>query len=108
VYFLVFEAHPNPAHPDYGRVDGAFAAVFVNESIPSAAEAAARAFIEEAGWDVAELNESHPVELDSFPADHPSRERFEQALIDGIVVTFNQWPLGVPDDEAEGAEGGAA
>jgi len=108
VYFLSFEAHPKPAHPDYGRVDGAFAAVFVNESVADAAEAAARSFIEEAGWDVGELDASHPVELASFPPGDPSRERFEQALIDGIVVTFHQWPVGAPDHDAEDTDGSAA
>jgi len=108
VYFLSFEAHPKPTHRDYGEVDGAFAAVFVNESIADAAEAAARAFIEQVGYDVGELDESHPVELDSFPPGHPSREQFEQALIDGIVVTFHEWPVGAPDDDEEVSDGGAA
>jgi len=108
VHFLVFEAHPKPIHADYGRVDGAFVAVFVNEPVPAAAEAAARAFIEEAGWDVAELDQSYPAELESFPLGHPSRDRFEQALIDGIVATFNRWPVGAPDDDSEDADGGAA
>ena len=108
MYFLSFEAHPKPTHPDYGEVDGAFAAAFVNESIAGAAEAAARAFIEEAGWDVSDLDVSHPVELESFPPGDPRREQFEQALIDGIVVTFHQWPVGAPDDDEEVADGGAA
>ena len=108
MHFLVFEAHPKPIHADYGRVDGAFVAVFVNEPVPAAAEAAARAFIEEAGWDVAELDQSYPAELESFPLGHPSRDRFEQALIDGIVATFNRWPVGAPDDDSEDADGGAA
>src|SRR5256885_5445520 len=75
------DAHPKPTHPDYGEVDGAFAAAFVNESIAGAAEAAARAFIEEAGWDVGDPDVSHPVELGSFPPGDPRREHFEQALI---------------------------
>jgi hypothetical protein len=108
VHFFSFEVHPKPAHPDYGEVDGAFAAAFVNEPIAEAAEVAARAFIEEAGWDVGALDASHPVELESFPPGHPSRERFEQALIDGIVVTFHEWPVGAPDDDEDVADGGAA
>jgi len=108
VHFLVFEAHPKPAHVDYGRVDGAFVSVFVNEPVPAAAEAAARTFIEEAGWDVAQLDQSYPIELESFPVGDPSRERFEQALIDGIVVTFNRWPVGAPDEDSKDSDGVAA
>ena len=108
MYFLTFEAHPKPTHPDYGTVDGAFASVFVNESVAGAAETVAREFIEENGWDVAELDQSYPVELESYPPGDPSRQHFEQALIDGIVVTFHQWPVGAPDDDEESADAGAA
>ncbi len=108
MYFLSFEAHPKPTYPDYGEVDGAFAAAFVNESIAGAAEAVARAFIEEAGWDVGDLDISHVVELESFPPGDRSREQFQQALVDGIVVTFHQWPVGAPDNDKEGADGSAA
>jgi hypothetical protein len=101
MYFLSFEAHPKPANPVYGHVDGAFAAAFVNESVAGAAEAIARAFIEEVGWDVGELDVAHPVELATFPPEHPSRRLFEQALVDGIVVTFHQWPVGAPEDEKD-------
>jgi hypothetical protein len=108
VHFLVFEANPKPTHPDYGSVDGAFVSVFVNETLASAAETAGRALIEDQGWDVAELDQSYSVQLDTFPIGHPSRATFEQALIDGIAATFHRWPVGAPDDDEENSDGSAA
>jgi len=99
MYFVMLEASPKPLHPAYGKTDGAFAAVFVNESVHAAAEAAATAFVEEHGWDVIEVNEAYPVEIDQYPVGDSSRDHFEQALLDGVVATFNTWPVGAPEDE---------
>lgn len=101
MYFVMLEASPKPTNSAYGKTDGAFAAMFVNEPIQAAAEAAAMAFVEENGWDVIELSEAYPVELDQYPLGDPSRDKFEQALLDGVVATFNTWPVGAPDEETE-------
>jgi hypothetical protein len=94
MFFLTFEARPKPSHPAYDDVGGALAAVFVNEVVQGAAEAAAREFMDEAGWDVGELDKAYAVELDAFPQGHRSRARFEQALKEGIAVTYHAWPPG--------------
>jgi hypothetical protein len=103
MFFLTFEARPKPSHPAYDEVGGALAAVFVNEMVQGAAEAAAREFMDEAGWDVGELDKAYAVELDAFPQGDRSRARFEQALKDGIAVTYHAWPVGAAgtDDLAE-------
>ena len=98
MFFLTFETRPQPSHPAYGEVGGAVAAVFVNEVVQGAAEAAAREFLDEAGWDVGPLDKAYAVELDAFPPGHRSRARFEQALKEGIAVTFHAWPVEAPDD----------
>ncbi len=95
----MYAAYPKPENPEYGAIDGAYVSLFVNEPIQAAAEAAATAFIEEQGWDAGELDEAFPVTAEMYPVGHPSRERFEQAQIDGIVATFNTWPVGAPEDE---------
>jgi hypothetical protein len=72
--------------------------LFVNEPIQAAAEAAAVAFIGEQGWEVEELDAAYPVHAEMYPPGHPSRDCFEQAQVDGIVATFNRWPVGAPED----------
>jgi hypothetical protein len=97
MFFLSFETRPKPAHPAYDEVGGAVAALFVNEVVQDAAEAAAREFMDDAGWDVGELDQAYAVELDAFPPGHRSRARFEQALKDGIAVTYHAWPVGATE-----------
>jgi len=107
MFFLTFETRPKPSHPAYGEVGGAIAAVFVNEVVQDAAEATAREFMDEAGWDVGVLDKAYAVELDAFPQGHRSRARFEQALKDGIVVTYHAWPVGDADIDDWAEDGGA-
>jgi len=102
MFYLTFAARPKPSHPVYDEVGGAVAAVFVNEVVQGAAEAAAREFMDKAGWEVGELDQAYAVERDAFPQGHRSRARFEQALKDGIAVTYHAWPAGADvDDLAE-------
>lgn len=105
MFYLTFETRPKPSHPAYGEVGGAVAALFVNEVGQGAAEAAAREFMEKAGWDVGELDRASVVELDAFPQGHRSRARFEQALKEGIVVTYHAWPVGAEDEDLEDFDG---
>lgn len=101
MFFLSFEVHPKPENPAYGEVDAAFAASFVNEKSAGKAEIIARKFIEEAGWEVESLDDSHRIAFESLSSRHPSHAKVQQALVDGIVVTFHESPVG-PDDDDEG------
>jgi hypothetical protein len=96
---LVYAVFPKPTHPEYGAVDGAYVSLFVNEPVQAAAELAAGGLIEQQGWEIEELEEAYPVELDRYPPGHPNREQFEQAHVDGIVARFHRWPVGAPDEE---------
>jgi len=107
MFLLTFETRPKPSHPAYGEVGGALAALFVNEAVQDAAEAAARAFMDEAGWEVGELDKAQAVELDAFPQGHRSRARFEQAVKDGIAVTYHAWPVGAEDADDFADDDGA-
>jgi len=101
VFFLSFEVHPKPENPVYGEIDEAFAATFVNESSSGRAEIVARKFIDDAGWDIEGLDDSHRIALESLPRNHPAYAKVQQALVDGIVVTFHESPVGA-DDADEG------
>ena len=98
MFFLRLETHPKPSHADYGAVDGAWAACWVASEDPEEAEKAARAFLEDLGWDIETLAESYPVTRGQYPSQSESLERFDQAVIDGIVVTLHTWPVGAPDE----------
>ena len=75
-------------------VDGAFVACWVNEPTADLAEQIARAGIEAAGWDALDLDECRSVERDAYLGKPESLELFDQASIDGLVLTFHRWPIG--------------
>ena len=99
MFFFTFLAHPKPGHAEYGVVDGAYVACWVAEPIESVAERIAREAIEVQQWDVEERDEGYPVSIDDYDVGTESRERYEQAVIDGVVLTFHRWPVGAPDED---------
>jgi hypothetical protein len=96
--YLMYEVHPKPAHPEYGIIDGAYASLWVNEPAQGVAEVVAQNFLAEYLWDVETLEEAYPVSWEQYEDGHVGRERFQQALIDGVVCTFFRWPVGAPDE----------
>jgi hypothetical protein len=99
VYRIVYLVHPKPVHSDYGRIDGAYASCWVKESVLEAADAAARSFLDEHGWDVEEHDETYLVNAESCPPNAEGREYFEQVQLDGLVTVFHTWPVGAPEEE---------
>ena len=94
MFFLTFEASPKPSSPRYDEADGAFVSCWANEPTASLAEAGARAMAEAHGWDFVSLDECREVVREEY-VEYPDRlERFDQAVIDGLVLTFHVWPIG--------------
>jgi hypothetical protein len=98
MHFFVIEAHPKTSNELYGKVDGAFVSCWANNPLRDVAEAEARAFIEQNGWNADELDTAEWVEDDDYPIDKLTREYFEQAKTDGLVVVFHRWDVGAPDE----------
>ena len=99
MYFLIIEAHPKPDHASYGIVEGAYVSLFVNAVSAAVAERNARDLIAGTGWYSGQLDEeAHWIDRADLDGNAESLERFDQACSDGIVATFNQWPVGAPDD----------
>ena len=98
-------ATPKPSSDDYGKTDGAFAACFVSTDDPSEAEAEARALLETIGWDTDELEEVRAVIRDDYEGDATALERFDQAILDGIVITLHRWPVGAPGEADSDVDG---
>jgi len=99
MYFFVLLAHPKPSHRDYGVIDGAYVACWVNEPTEELAEAVAREAIEDLEWDVEERDQGYHIGRDDFEVGSKSLQRFDQALVDDCVLDFNQWRVGAPDDD---------
>ena len=98
MYTFTFIAHPKPSHPEYGELDGAYATVFVNDVVPESAEAAARELVEDAGWDIEELDDWAPMNPGDDAPGTKWHEYYAQARIDGICALFNTWPVGGADE----------
>jgi hypothetical protein len=106
MYFLILEAYPMATHRNYGRIDGAFAACFVDASSAEGAERAARAFLADANWEVEGVDETvRWIDRSELLGNAESEEHFDQALVDGIVVSMNTWPVGALDEEGGEPEG---
>jgi hypothetical protein len=75
-------------------VDGAFVSCWVDEPTADLAEHLARSRIEAAGWDPFQVDERRPVEREEYLQKPESLALFDQASIDGWVLTFHQWPIG--------------
>ena len=88
-------------HDDYGEVDGAYATCWVNEPTVALADAQARAFLEELGWDIEEREEALRVQASDYPLASEGQDRIEQARLDGLVVTLHRWAVGAPDDDED-------
>ena len=65
----------------------------------AAADLAARAFIEQEGWDIEEADEHILVTDESCPPGTDGREYFEQVQLDGLIHVFHTWPVGAPDED---------
>ena len=98
MYFFVFLAHPSASSDDYGVFDGAYVSCWVNDPVEASAEVAARALIEDRGWDIEEREEAYPLADDHYARDQPAREHMEQARLDGICAVFHSWEVGAPDE----------
>ena len=93
MYAFTFIVRPRPSNPQHGEVDGAYAVVFVNEAVHEIAEAAARGLVEDAGWDVEELDDWAPMNPGDDALGTAWREYFTQAREEGSCVVFHTWPV---------------
>jgi hypothetical protein len=101
VYFVMLGVTPKPSNEEYGVTDGAYAACWVATDDSIVAESRSRSLLEDIGWDVTEVEEAYSVTRDRYVADPVSLGRFDQASVDGVVITLHSWPLGAPDDDED-------
>jgi hypothetical protein len=109
LFLVTIEARPEPGTVECGKMGGSFVNCWVDADDLRTAERQAVALIQENGWRPHRFEEWSLVTRDTYtdwePLDDGGpdlREIFEQALIDGEVCVFNNWPVDAPDaDEAD-------
>jgi hypothetical protein len=100
MYFLVLAAHPKADNPDYGSIDGALASCWVKAISAEEAESAARALLDDHGWHTEELDEPPRAIAREEHAEDPEKlALYDQANLDGFVMTLHTWPVGAPDEK---------
>ncbi|MHB1299046.1 MAG: hypothetical protein ACYC0B_11010 [Gemmatimonadaceae bacterium] len=98
MFWLMLYAHPRFDHAEYGVTDAAWASCFVRDDLPEDAEALARESLLKAGWDTEQLEEIRRVSRDMYIELPDMLEKYDQAIIDGVVVTLHTVPVGAPEE----------
>jgi hypothetical protein len=93
MYFFMFHGAPMARHPESKSIGGAFINCWVERSTLAEAEAVARQWINEAGWQIKSLDESRIVDRSDYDDNPAGVEYFEQALIDNEVFVFYEYPI---------------
>jgi hypothetical protein len=100
MYFLVLAAHPKADNPEYGSIDGAFASCWVKAISPEEAESAARSLLDDHGWHTEELEEPpRTIGREDYVEEPAKLALYDQAVLDGFVMSLHTWPVGAPDEE---------
>src|SRR4051812_42851056 len=90
IYFVGFRARPGEHLPKSTEAGGAYINCWIKADSTAEAQKVASTFIRSEGW-IVECVE-HEAHLIVEPDDE-SRERFEQAQIDGECYVFHEWPV---------------
>jgi hypothetical protein len=109
LFLVTIEARPAPGSEEFGELGGSFVNCWVDADDLRTAERRAVALIQADGWMPHRFEEWSLVTRETYADWEPlddgepdSRELFEQALIDGEVCVFYEWP--VDDLDADDAD----
>jgi len=94
LYVVQYEAEPLPGSDNFAQCSGAFVNVWTRAATEQEALSIAAREVQDAGWVVSALEAVHPTTREDYNDDASGLERYEQALIDGIVLVFHTWQEG--------------
>ena len=101
IYYIQYEARPNPESEDFATCGGAFISCWLNSDSELLAKQIAAKSIHEYCWDILSVEEdAREVSEDDYPEDKESRERCWQASVDGECYVFDTW-RNEPQQESE-------
>jgi len=84
----------------YADLGGAFVNCWVDAASEREAVAIAQAKVREAAWEPEPTESVGLVTIDDYTDGATEREYFEQALLDGVVIVFHNWPAGAPEEDS--------
>ena len=98
MFYFRFATQPKSAHPDYGRVAGAYVNCWILRDTQPQAESFARASITDKDWHITDMEAAFPITRET--QDPQGMQYFEQAEIDREVFVFHTHSVGAQDDDA--------
>lgn len=90
LWVFTLEARPLPESPDFPVAGGAFVVCYLRPDLAGDPLQHAAAYVRAQNWHVIGV-EDEPTRLDRDEA--PDEDYFDQALDEGEVYIFHQWPL---------------
>lgn len=88
VYRFMFLARPQPGHPDYSQIAGAFVDAWIAQPDEPTAEHIARDALREEKWQVERLEEWSVASRQKYKYSTQSLKHFEDALQNGCSLKF--------------------
>lgn len=101
VYVFVYHVKPTKGSPEYGKVGGAHADIWVFESSREAAEIKALSYLMDYAWEVIEVERKLVLDDEQIVQYRPDvQANYHQAKNRGISLFFSGYP---PEDLEDGA-----
>jgi hypothetical protein len=101
IYYIQYEARPNPESDDCETYGGAFISCWVKSDSGASAKHIAAKSIEGYYWQILSVeNDAQEVSENDYLEDKESREHCWQASVDGECYVFHTWP-NEPQQESE-------
>ena len=97
---VLLEARPSHESPEFKEVAGAFVNIYVTARLEAEALAIASSEIAEAGWLIVAVEDQYSLTRAEAQAAPDLLPYFQQALLDGIVLVFHNYPHGGEDPTA--------
>jgi hypothetical protein len=92
IYFIQYEARPNPESEDFVKCGGGFINCWVKSNSPDEARKAATKTINENNWEIVAVEENcREVSENSYSEEDDGLEHYEQATLDGECYVFHTW-----------------
>lgn len=92
IYFIQYEARPNPKSDDFAKCGGGFVNCWVKSNSPDEARKVATKAINENNWQIVAVEEDcREVSEDSYSEEDEGLEHYEQATLDGECYVFHTW-----------------
>jgi hypothetical protein len=92
IYFIQYEARPNPESEDFVKCGGGFVNCWVKSNTPHEAKEVSTKTINENNWQIVAVEaDCREVSESSYSEEDEGLEHYEQATLDGECYVFHTW-----------------